>query len=193
MILIVFIAAGLLVGWATGGSLSRLSQVKFRGEWLAITALLVQSALRGPLGEGIPVLARVVLWGVLTATALAVSCANWRLFGMPVVALGLALNLVVVIANSGMPVSPSAVSVLSNGSIGGVERTAGGFYHAASTETHLLLLADILPIPGPRSVRTVLSVGDVALLLGVSMVLARGMRASSEAHEPEPRKAPPMA
>jgi len=138
--------------------------------------LVAQSLLRGPLANGIPPAQRVLLWVAATAVAFCVCLANYRCSGMSVIALGLLLNMVVVLANWGMPVSAESLSLVSPQSASEAGALSAGFYHAATPETRMLLLADILPLPGPRSFRAVFSLGDAALWAGVAIVIASGMR-----------------
>ena len=98
---------------------------------------------------------------------------------MPAIAVGAALNLVVVVANRGMPVSESAAAVA--GYVGDLSSSLSGvFSHRPLTsETHLPILGDVMPIPGPAVVQSVVSVGDVLLMAGVVAYIASSMCAAN--------------
>ena len=101
--------AGVAVGRARGGTLRGLRETGVKGRPLALACLAVQAtvvvlplrAIGLPLGLG-----TLLLLGALV-TLLGLARANGRLAGVPLLALGLLLNLIVVVANLGMPV-PSA-------------------------------------------------------------------------------------
>lgn len=87
--------------------------------------------------------------------------ANRARAGFPLALLGLVLNVLVIAANSGMPVSENAL-VRS-----GLELSALDQRHVASgAETHLNFLGDVIPVAGK-----VLSIGDVLMALGLLLFL----------------------
>lgn len=107
---------------------------------------------------------------------------NRHLPGLPLVGLGLTLNLVVMVANGGyMPISPEAVA-------------QAGFNHLllsdepgarlASTKdvllprdmTNLWVLSDIFVLPEFLPLRSVFSIGDVLLASGVFVLFQKGTR-----------------
>jgi hypothetical protein len=175
VILAVFIVLGILSGLLLGGRVSNLSHFRLRGEWVAIAALLTQVLARGPVGDTVPLWQRLAIWTLAVVVALGVCIANFRRLGIPLVALGLALNLIVVLANVGMPVGTDAIALLSREAAGYSLTASAGFYHEATRQTRLLPLADIIPLPGPRPLRAAFSLGDAALWLGIAMVVAGGM------------------
>jgi hypothetical protein len=105
---------------------------------------------------------------------------NRHLPGMKVIALGLLLNLAVVIANGGyMPVSPQALA-LKEGRVPSAEEY--GRWRSRSkdvvldrSETRLWLLSDIFVIPKPLPFTSVLSIGDLLLAAGAFIVVYRQM------------------
>ena len=155
------------VGLIRGGSLNSLADTKFRWRWLLFVALAVQILFTYWAPEG---WTRADLrWVLLTSTAgvAAFLAINFRLPGMLVAALGLALNVTVIASNSAMPVSEAAAKTAGAGSRG----IEGGFKHEPLTDdTTLPVLADVLPIPVTRSV---LSVGDVLLVAGIAYLVYR--------------------
>lgn len=92
---------------------------------------------------------------------------------LPVVALGAALNLLVIIANGGlMPVDPAALATA------GLSPSPGGVFSntAPLSEAPLWFLGDILATPAWLPFANVLSVGDVLIGAGAAAWLATVMR-----------------
>jgi len=109
-------------------------------------------------------------WLVGAGILLVVCWGNRRLLGFKVCALGLSVNALVIAFNRGMPVAEEALVALD------VDAAKAGilehhFYHVAGEGTRLLFLADVLPIAGPRTLESVVSLGDVLLLVGIVVVV----------------------
>ena len=155
------------VGLIRGGTLASLAETRFRWQWLLFVALAVQILFSYWAPEG---WTRAGLrWVLLASTAgiAAFLVINFRVPGMLVAALGLALNVTVIASNSAMPVSESAAKTAGAGSRG----VDGGFKHEPlDDDTTLPVLADVIPVPVTRSV---LSVGDVLLVAGIAYLVYR--------------------
>jgi hypothetical protein len=111
LLLLLVGGAAVAVGLARGGRSGGLTETFVRNRWLALACLAVQALVVAlPLqAVGLPrVLGAVVLILALGAL-LATARANARLPGVPLLALGLLLNLVVVVANLGMPVAEATL------------------------------------------------------------------------------------
>lgn len=158
-----------LVGYARGGRLRRLTEVRLA--WLPAIGVAVAAqaglGLVGVVDGPVETLGRALLT-VSLAAVLAFVWANRRLPGMWLVAAGFALNAAVILPNGAMPVSPEAVAAL-----GGDAAVDAGKHRLLSEGDVFPWLADIIPIPG---LRIVVSVGDVVLALGVAILVARLMR-----------------
>ena len=110
MILLASIPIGIVVGYALGGRLERLGQVRFAWAPIAIVGLLVQIVLFAPLGAAIAGSLEPPLYVGSTALVFVAVARNLRITGMPVVGLGAFSNLVAVVANGGaMPADPAAL------------------------------------------------------------------------------------
>lgn len=107
-----------------------------------------------------PALGGLALIGYLFAFAaiLGVAIADIRLPGMWLIALGAALNLIVVLANGAMPVDTAAAA-----SAGASLRPDDPLHRALGADDRLTLMADVIPVP---PLRNVYSVGDLALAVG---------------------------
>ena len=118
-------------------------------------------------GVGIGIDGAIEQWGIVVLCAsyvllAAFVTANRRLPGAMAIGAGLVLNLAVIVANGGMPVSVDAARVA------GIE--PGTYLRSAVKHRELLpdmplgLLGDVIPIP---LLRTVVSIGDVILSVGI--------------------------
>ena len=147
-----------------GGRLSRLADIRPRAIWAVLLAAAIQVAITQMPGgsRGVHVALHVFSY-VLDAYFV---FANRRLTGVPVVALGAALNVAAIAANGGvMPASATALR------ISGIAERAGFDNSAALAHPHLAFLGDIIPVPGPWPIGNVLSLGDLIIFVGAFIVL----------------------
>ncbi|MDZ4063145.1 MAG: DUF5317 family protein, partial [Coriobacteriia bacterium] len=168
------IAAGLLTGKLQGGRFAHLVSAGFRGESVMACALGAQVVFPG-LGRalGLSDAVVVVVWCLLATALVLLSVANSSMPWMRVVTLGLVANVLVVAANTGMPVG-TGVSPSSTEFAMALQESP---IHVPVTErTKLVWLADLVPVPGPRGVRGRASIGDVALAVGVAGIVSQMMR-----------------
>lgn len=175
MLLLYAIAAGLLVGSVAGGRLSALASLRIRWLWLAVGGLLFQFALFSPtvadrVGDAGP-----SLYVASTLVVFVVLLRNLELPGLPVVALGAALNLVAIVGNGGyMPSDPAAWRSLT----GVAALPTDDFTNSAlmGPGTALPWLGDLFVLPRPIPLANVFSIGDVLIALGIAWCIARSMR-----------------
>ena len=147
-----------------GGRLSRLADIRPKAIWAVLLAAAIQVAITQMPGgsQGVHVALHVFSY-VLDAYFV---FANRRLTGVPVVALGAALNVAAITANGGvMPASATALR------ISGIAERAGFDNSAALAHPHLAFLGDIIPVPGPWPIGNVLSIGDLIIFVGALIVL----------------------
>jgi len=170
LILLAAVVLGLVLVPATGGSFHTLRNVELRAYPLLPIAVGLQvmptTALQATDIAQEELLA-VVCWIAGAILVGVVSLRNWHLHGMRLIALGVACNALVILLNMGMPVGIDALKVL--GDLEGAVRFLGAspLYQLQSEATRVLLLADILPLPGPPTIRAVVSLGDLLLFSGV--------------------------
>jgi hypothetical protein len=179
--------AGVAVGLARGGNLRALRNPGVRSLRLGLAALAVQALVVVlPLRAiGLPLALGAVLLMAALAVLLGVARANGRLPGMPLFALGLLLNLLVVLANFGMPVP---ATTLERAGIT-VEQPAPDRPDAKHVlergGTRLAVLGDRLAV---RPLRTVTAFGTVIELAGLFLLLqhlVRGLGAGPYRREDE--------
>ena len=162
--------AGIAVGLARGGALGGLREpgvnsLRLGLGCLAVQALVVLLPLRA---VGLPlVLGPVLLLGALAAL-LVVARPNARLPGVPLFALGLLLNLLVVLANLGMPV-PAATLERAGITVQQPLPHRPDAKHVLQDQgTRLGLLGDRLAV---RPLRAVTGYGTVIELAGLFLLL----------------------
>jgi len=177
VILLASIPIGIVVGYALGGRLERLGQVRFAWAPIAIVGLLVQIVLFAPLGAAIAGSLEPPLYVGSTALVFVAVARNLRITGMPVVGLGAFSNLVAVVANGGaMPADPAALAAAGLGAPGG-GAAAGAYTNSVVVANPAVRpLTDIFAIPAGVPLANVFSVGDVLIGLGIVVVIAAAMR-----------------
>lgn len=173
MILSVVLLVALIVRIASGGSLRDVAEIRIRGEVLLVAAFVLVSLL--PLAAGHLNQSRDGIfagWIGLMVVLLALCLLNREVSqGFTVMGTGVALNLLAIALNRAMPVSIKAVAAIG----GGVNRIAAAtdiFHLWGDATTRLLILGDVLPLPGFAALRAVLSLGDVVMFVGLVTVVA---------------------
>jgi len=176
VIALLIILIAVIVGRILGGDIRRLVVLRLRGEGVLIVALTGQFVLprvAHEFGYGSEI--QYWLWMIPALLVVGTAILNLNVTGMSLMALGVALNALVISVNYGMPVLDTAVSVAGlNELIPAIESTRG-FYFVAGEHTPLLILADVLPVAGPEYIRTILSLGDMLLFVGVAVLLMNAM------------------
>jgi hypothetical protein len=185
-----FPAAGLIglgLGYLRGGSLSSLASFSFRHTWLVAVAVALQvgqghgpfKELGGGAHRAIVLLSygAVGAWLMLNAPGRTPALRG----GISLVAVGFALNVAVIAANGAMPVSQPALDHVGEGRAP-VTETQLWKHVRASPDTVFSGLGDNIPVPGPEGIRSVVSIGDIVMLLGLALALGAAMTEG----EPEP-------
>jgi Family of unknown function (DUF5317) len=167
--------AGVAVGLARGGSLRALRNPGVRSLRLGLAALAVQALVVVlPLRAiGLPLALGAVPLVAALAVLLGVARANGRLPGMPLFALGLLLNLLVVLANFGMPVPATTLERAGITVEQPVPDRPDAKHVLERGGTRLALLGDRLAV---RPLRTVTAFGTVIELAGLFLLLQHLVR-----------------
>jgi hypothetical protein len=158
------------VGYLLGGRLSNLTTLKIRWAPMAMIGFILQ--LINPPGDWPLVLLAtsfVLLW--------IFAIGNLGTPGFGVIAIGVALNFLVIVANDGMPVSAGALEASGQGdTIGDLTNHADAYvkHHLADDDDVVLFLGDVIGVPAPVS--QAISVGDLFTYGGVGIVVVAGMR-----------------
>jgi hypothetical protein len=172
-LMVVPLLIGVLAGYALGGRLTWLARNRIRALWLLWLAAGLQLAhfrwhsARHAVESWTGVSLMVPIFGLVGI---------WVLVNLPrrtpalqlaagAILLGGAMNLAAILANGRMPVAGSA------------DQQAQGLsspkHMIAEQDSRLVWLGDIVPIP---PIRTVISMGDIVLLIGVATLIAAAMR-----------------
>ncbi len=171
------------MGYLRRGSLSRLSELKLRGTWLIPISLAIQ-LLVFPLGDAKPLIdVGTPYWHVISyLPLLAFVWLNRRYGEILLIGAGIALNLIVILANGGyMPVSPFALEKVGKFEVLDYLREHGflGNVTLMGEDTRLDFLGDILFTPRSLPFASAFSIGDLLLGLGVFTLIVRGMSPSA--------------
>ena len=170
MVVVVVVTVLALTLVAVTGHLRPLSELRVRAVRLLLAAAMVQigTASLAPDSAVLRVVALVV-------TVLLVGLflgANIGLPGVPLIAAGLLLNVVVIIANGAMPVSTSAAAGAGVGD-DALHLADDPLREPLGDGTRLPLLADRVPVPAPGWAQVV-SAGDVLAAAGIGLLLIAG-------------------
>jgi hypothetical protein len=172
VVLVLSLAAGLLLG----GSFRNFERLRIHWWALAIGGLALQVVpapdLPGLSDRGSAAVTLLLSYGLLLAF---VTVNRW-VPAAGVMAVGLLLNMVVVGANAGMPVSAWAIHE-AGGSESALASVSGAKHHLMGDDDVLTPLGDVIPIPPPVGV--VLSIGDVLLYAGMAWFLVQVTRGRS--------------
>lgn len=156
----VVVAVGLSL--ARGGRFGHASANHIHWLPVLITGLLLQTLLDALAArDAVGAVGTVALLLVSEAAVLGFCMRNWYRAGMALIAVGFTMNVLVILANGGMPVAPEAIA-----SLGGDPSTASlaGKHHLMTAATSLPWLADVLPV---APLDLIISVGDIVLIVGM--------------------------
>jgi hypothetical protein len=179
MLRILMIVAVIAIALLRGGTLRNFAALRLRWAPLAIAGLLVQLASFMVVGNIAALGFAVVPLYMLSMLMLIVWVAlNWRIPGMALIAAGLLMNLLAVVANGGhMPVSPEAARIAGRyGELVGGDPSVSKHMVAVDGQVRLWLLTDIIPVPKGVPFAPVWSIGDLVLTLGIAVLCYRTIR-----------------
>jgi hypothetical protein len=162
---IVVLAVAVVVALARGGKLRNFAELRLRGWWLLLAGFFLQAA--ADFVPESPAWSDDAAFGLVLASyvvLLLVVLLNRTESGMWLAGIGMAMNFTVIALNGGMPVSPEAAALAGNGA----EFVATAKHIALDASTRLAFLADVIPV---EFLRTVVSLGDVFLAVGLAMFL----------------------
>jgi hypothetical protein len=178
LVFLLVAGAAVVVGLARGGLLRGLAETGVRHRRLGLSCLAVQALVVAlPLrAVGLPYGLGALLLAVALAVLLAVARANGRLPGVPLLALGLLLNLVAVVANLGMPTSASTLARAGVTVERPLPHRPDAKHVLAGAGTRLALLGDRLAV---RPLRAVVAYGTACELAGLFLLLQYLLLAAS--------------
>jgi hypothetical protein len=198
VVLLLAIIIALAIGFLSGGSLANASGLRIRYLPLLIAALLVQVAIFSQIAGTRDIIHRVgpYLYIVTLFATLFVMVMNLSIPGMKVIAVGAALNALVITANGGFMPSPES-ALERAGRLEYVrqeeaEKADGSYVLSNSTiaddDTRLLFLGDVIPIPRRVPLSNVISIGDIIIAIGAAIAIVRVMHRRPEERQAAPRE-----
>jgi Family of unknown function (DUF5317) len=167
------IALALIVVVATKGSFQRLGSLHFKVLWLLIVALAIQIALEfldfphariEDVGVGILLLSYALIFGFCFV--------NRKIKGMSLITVGVALNVLVIALNQGMPTKDDVRERNGREVHVPIEQTVK---HRPQQDSDLLgFLGDVITAPGLPNQQ--FSFGDIVMGLGIVDLCFEGSR-----------------
>lgn len=175
MILAYAIVALIVLALLLRRDLSVIGQLSYRGGWKYIAVVMGLFVLQAALVLYVPgqTILQMVILNLSQIALIFLFLLNRHLPGAKLFALGITLNVLVMVVNGGwMPVTPDTYHfVHPERSI--VEQTRPGSSKniiLPRSETNLWILSDIIPVTLPWR-RTAMSFGDVLLIVGVAQFI----------------------
>ncbi|MFB0545406.1 MAG: DUF5317 domain-containing protein [Anaerolineae bacterium] len=171
------------------GHPARISDVPMHMVWLAFLAFGLQLVPIYGLGgqRWAPFSLMAVLLLLSYALLFVFIWYNRHLPGMKVIALGVFLNFLVLVANGGfMPIAPEALTRLGRSGELGIHDDCSKDIPMSRDETRLWLLSDIFVFPPPFPLPTAVSLGDVLLALGAFIFSQKALLSPSSFGSREP-------
>jgi hypothetical protein len=161
--------AAVVAGLARGGVLRGLHRTALPNRRLGLVCLVVQATVVAwPLrAVGLPLGLGALLLGAALVLLLAAARPNGSLPGVPLIALGLLLNLVPVVANAGMPTSEATLA-RAGVAVSQPLPHRPDAKHVLGAGTRLAPLGDRLAV---RPLRAVVSYGTVCELAGLFLLV----------------------
>jgi hypothetical protein len=177
MSLLSALVVGFVLGLLLGGRPRNLNRLTLRWNWLVLASLAVQLFLFT--GLNLAAGAVTVLYLLSGALGVAWLAANLRVPGIACVLAGAVSNFLAIGLNGGrMPIDPGALTQTRGAAY--VRDLAAGHLTSNSvlidSHTRLPWLTDLILVPRPWPLPTVLSIGDVLIGVGVIWLIAAGMR-----------------
>jgi hypothetical protein len=169
LLLLTAVLGSVVLGLLAGGRLSGFEHIRLRWWGLAPLGLAMQLTpltTRNAVGIGLLLTSYVVL--------IAFCVLNRRLSGFLLIAAGLGLNLLVIGANGGMPVTKSALIHSGQADVIVYLQTQGGAKHHIADGDVLLPLGDVIPVGTPFD--QVVSIGDIVVYSGIAWFCVATMR-----------------
>ena len=179
MLYVYLIIISILIGLFRKGKLSSLANISLKKTELIVLAALVQAGLIFLGGRKINFILNYSTYLLIFSYLLLlyVSWYNKDLKGIKLISLGIGLNFIVIVANSGqMPVL--LASLYKAGLYDFVQTLKEGTYvtHTLITDKTLFkFLADVIPLSSPFPDPSVVSVGDFLMFCGVFSLIQNAM------------------
>ena len=182
MIFLAAVLLGLLVGFLWKGKITGLTNMALRSTWLLFIFLAIDVFLNSRFSS--PLASEALRWSVLVllslqyASLLLLILINRKRWPLLVVGAGECFNFLVIMSNNGrMPVDTSGLPESAR-----LQALLSGqvpHYGALSSATNLPFLGDIIPfwLFSP----SLLSIGDILIMIGLFLLIVHAMKERSAA------------
>lgn len=181
MFILYSIIIGIPLGLVLGGRLTGLAELQFRWAPAMLLGLIIQVVLFSTPVSDVVGAAGPPLYVGSTGMVLLAMLLNYRITGIPIIAVGAISNLSAIIANGGyMPADPGALAS-GGGSVPDTYSNSVVVAHPA-----LQPLTDIFALPTWLPLANVFSIGDVLIGIGVCVVIVAAMQRRPEQRTAEP-------
>lgn len=201
MVLVLAVVLGLLIGFVSGGSLRNASGLRIRYLPFLIAALVVQVLIFSSVLGDTDLVHDIgpYIYIATIVVSLAVMLLNFQIPGMPLIALGALLNMIVIVANGGYMPSPESalreVGIYDSVVVTEEEKATGDYVLTNSTvaadDTRLRFLGDVIPLPDWFPFANVISIGDIFIAIGAAFAVVLVMHRRAGETEPADSEAIP--
>jgi Family of unknown function (DUF5317) len=165
------VVGALALGLVLGGRLGNLAELRLRAGWLFFVAIVLQvvafpfAFLPWTTDASVATLLWLTSYGFLVVAVFV----NRRITGVPIVALGMCMNVAAIVANGGtMPVGPSAMHDAGRTAVTQANSTA-------VADPRLEWLVDRWAAPDWIPLANVFSIGDVVIAAGAVVIVLYAM------------------
>ncbi|MHB8125607.1 MAG: DUF5317 domain-containing protein [Desulfitobacteriaceae bacterium] len=173
--LIEMLIFAIVISLISGGKISQLGQLAFRGFWLVPLAFMIQICVYWAAVKGIGLGPSWVSWLFNTASYLLLlifTLLNWSVPGIRVLAFGILLNSLVITLNGGMmPVDPGFLPEASRKAL----LEGQGTHGLLTSATLFSVLADRFYLDIPLFSKQVFSIGDIFIDIGSFILVFQTM------------------
>ncbi|MGB6370547.1 MAG: DUF5317 domain-containing protein [Atribacterota bacterium] len=179
MLYVYIIIISIIIGLLRNGKLSSLSQISLKRIELLVLAFLIQAGLIFLGSRKIEFVLNYSSYA-LAFSYVVLLIAVWynkKLKGMKIIALGIAFNFMVIVANGGhMPILLGNLYKAGLNDIALILKEGSHVTHTLITEKTLFrFLADVIPLSPPFPDPSVVSVGDFFMFFGVFSLIQNAM------------------
>ena len=183
MLYVIVIITGIIIGLLRGGELEKLFAISIEGVLLFAIALLFRLGVWAFDLIGIPNILSYSPYIIIISYFLLiyVSIRNLKVPGFKYIILGLLLNAFVIILNGGsMPVLVRR-GVIENISSNSFLNSGTKVVHSLMNDNTLFaFLGDVIVIPKPFPDTSIISVGDIMILVGLFILIQKTMMIGEE-------------
>ena len=183
MLYVIIIITSIIIGLLRGGELEKLFTISIEGVLIFATALLLRLGVWSFDLIGISGILNYSPYIIIISYFLLiyVSIRNIKLPGFKYIILGLILNGFVILLNGGsMPVLVKQRAIININTTGLLESGNRVVHSLMNDNTLFAFLGDVIAIPKPFPDSSIISVGDIMILVGLFILIQRTMMLGEE-------------